>query len=110
MNAATHAAEPYRVRSARAWLPASASGSCTMAMEPSSVSAAAMLMQNAKPGEHFMKIGIVGVSGFGGSELLRLCAGHPAFEIAYVGGDSSAGKTLGQLFPAMSGHACAKLV
>jgi len=51
-----------------------------------------------------MKIGIVGVSGYGGSELLRLCAAHPAFEIAYVGGESSAGQSLAQRFPALSGH------
>lgn len=51
-----------------------------------------------------MKIGIVGVSGFGGSELLRLCAAHPAFDIAYVGGDSSAGQRLAERFPALGGH------
>jgi N-acetyl-gamma-glutamyl-phosphate reductase len=51
-----------------------------------------------------MKIGIVGVSGFGGSELLRLCAGHPAFEIAYVGGDATAGQRLVERFPALAGH------
>jgi len=39
-----------------------------------------------------MKIGIVGVGGFGGSELLRLVAGHPVFELAYAGGKSSAGE------------------
>ena len=57
-----------------------------------------------------MKIGIVGVSGYGGSELLRLCAGHPAFEIAYVGGESTAGQALAQRFPALVGHAAGKLV
>ena len=51
-----------------------------------------------------MKIGIVGVSGYGGSELLRLCAAHPSFEIAYVGGESSAGQSLAQRFPALAGH------
>lgn len=51
-----------------------------------------------------MKIGIAGVSGFGGSELLRLCAGHPTFEIAYAGGDSTAGQRLAQLFPGLAGH------
>jgi N-acetyl-gamma-glutamyl-phosphate reductase len=56
-----------------------------------------------------VRIGIVGVSGFGGSELLRLCAGHPGFEIAYVGGDSTAGQSLGQRFPALAGHAAGKL-
>jgi len=57
-----------------------------------------------------MKIGIVGVSGYGGSELLRLCAGHPAFDIAYVGGESTAGQALAQRFPALVGHAAGKLV
>ncbi|MGD9953135.1 MAG: N-acetyl-gamma-glutamyl-phosphate reductase [Burkholderiales bacterium] len=57
-----------------------------------------------------MKIGIVGVSGYGGSELLRLCAGHPAFEIAYVGGESTAGQSLAQRFPALAGHPAGSLV
>jgi N-acetyl-gamma-glutamyl-phosphate reductase len=50
------------------------------------------------------RIGIVGVSGFGGSELLRLCLGHPGLELAYVAGDSAAGSTLGQRFPALGGR------
>jgi len=57
-----------------------------------------------------VKIGIVGVSGYGGSELLRLCAGHPSFEIAYVGGDTTAGQSLAQRFPALAGHPAGKLV
>jgi len=56
-----------------------------------------------------MKIGIVGVSGYGGSELLRLVAGHPAFELAYVGGESTAGQSLAQRFPALAGHPAGKL-
>jgi N-acetyl-gamma-glutamyl-phosphate reductase len=57
-----------------------------------------------------MKIGIVGVSGYGGSELLRLVAGHPSFEIAYVGGESTAGQSLAQRFPALAGHPSGELV
>jgi len=57
-----------------------------------------------------MKIGIVGVSGYGGSELLRLVAGHPSFEIAYVGGESTAGQALAQRFPALAGDPAGKLV
>ena len=56
-----------------------------------------------------MKIGIVGVSGYGGSELLRLCAGHPAFQLVYVAGESTAGQTLAQRFPALGGHPSGKL-
>jgi len=57
-----------------------------------------------------MRIGIVGVSGYGGSELLRLVAGHPRFELAYVGGESSAGQRLAQRFPALAGHTAGALV
>jgi len=56
-----------------------------------------------------MKIGIVGVSGYGGSELLKLCLAHPSFDLAYVGGESSAGQTLAQRFPALTGHPAGKL-
>src|SRR5690349_19572013 len=49
------------------------------------------------------KIGIVGVSGYGGGEALRLCAGHPSFDVVYVAGESSAGGRLGERFPGLSG-------
>ena len=51
-----------------------------------------------------VRSGIVGVSGYGGSELLRLCVGHPAFEVAYASGESTVGQTLAQRFPALAGH------
>ncbi len=57
-----------------------------------------------------MRIGIVGVSGYGGSELLRLCIGHPSFEVVYASGESTVGQTLAQRFPALAGHATGKLV
>src|SRR5690348_7427862 len=46
-----------------------------------------------------IRVGIVGVSGYGGGEALRLCAGHSGFEVTYVAGESSAGQTLGERFP-----------
>jgi N-acetyl-gamma-glutamyl-phosphate reductase len=46
-----------------------------------------------------IRVGIIGVSGFGGGEVLRLCAGHPAFEVVYVSGESTAGKRIGEIFP-----------
>ena len=46
-----------------------------------------------------MRVGIVGISGFGGGEALRLIAGHPAFELVYAAGDSSAGSRLVDRFP-----------
>jgi N-acetyl-gamma-glutamyl-phosphate reductase len=45
------------------------------------------------------RIGIVGVSGYGGGEVLRLCANHPEFEVVYVAGESSAGTKLVDRFP-----------
>src|SRR5215212_6388312 len=45
------------------------------------------------------KVGIVGVSGYGGGELLRLCATHPNFQVSYVAGESSAGSRLVEKFP-----------
>jgi N-acetyl-gamma-glutamyl-phosphate reductase len=46
-----------------------------------------------------IRVGIVGVSGYGGGEALRLCAGHPEFQVVYVAGESSAGQKLGDRFP-----------
>jgi N-acetyl-gamma-glutamyl-phosphate reductase len=57
-----------------------------------------------------VRVGIVGVSGYGGSELLRLSVGHPAFEVAYVSGETTAGQRLARLFPALSGHPTGDLV
>src|SRR6185295_7736893 len=50
-----------------------------------------------------IRVGIVGVSGYGGGEALRLCAGHPTFELAYVAGESSAGQKLVERFPGIVG-------
>src|SRR5438093_7635147 len=46
-----------------------------------------------------IRVGIVGVSGYGGGEVLRLCAGHPEFEVVYVAGEASAGQKLSERFP-----------
>lgn len=48
-----------------------------------------------------IRIGIVGVSGYGGGEALRLCAAHPGFQVAYVAGESSAGARLIDKFPGL---------
>ena len=46
-----------------------------------------------------IRVGIVGVSGYGGGEALRLCATHPTFELVYVAGEGSAGQKLIERFP-----------
>lgn len=46
-----------------------------------------------------LRVGIVGISGFGGGEALRLIAGHPAFRLVHAAGEGSAGSRLGERFP-----------
>ena len=57
-----------------------------------------------------VRVGIVGVSGYGGSELLRLCVAHPAFEVVYASGETTAGQRLSRQFPALTGHPTGDLV
>ncbi len=45
---------------------------------------------------------ILGASGYGGAELLKLLANHPEFDVAVVGAESNAGATVGDLFPALA--------
>lgn len=45
------------------------------------------------------KIAILGASGYTGAELIRLLAGHPAYEIAALGAFSKAGQSMADVFP-----------
>lgn len=47
------------------------------------------------------RIGVIGASGFTGAELLRLCAGHPEFDVALATGDSQAGEAIAALYPSL---------
>ncbi|HLI72888.1 MAG TPA: N-acetyl-gamma-glutamyl-phosphate reductase [Acidimicrobiales bacterium] len=49
-----------------------------------------------------MRVGIAGASGFTGAELLRLCVGHPAFEVAVAGADTQAGQRVGDVYPSLT--------
>jgi N-acetyl-gamma-glutamyl-phosphate reductase len=49
------------------------------------------------------RIGVVGVSGYGGGEILRFCASHPGVSVVYAAGESSAGQRLGTRFPGLGG-------
>jgi N-acetyl-gamma-glutamyl-phosphate reductase len=48
-----------------------------------------------------IRVGIVGISGYGGGEALRLCAAHPEFRVVYAAGESSAGQTVSQRYPGL---------
>ncbi|MEA5617706.1 N-acetyl-gamma-glutamyl-phosphate reductase [Cronbergia sp. UHCC 0137] len=44
-------------------------------------------------------VGIVGASGYGGVQLVKLLMDHPEVELVYLGGESSAGKSFGDIYP-----------
>ncbi len=46
-----------------------------------------------------LKVGIIGASGYGGVQLVRLLLEHPHIDLVYLGGDSSAGKEYGDIYP-----------
>lgn len=46
-----------------------------------------------------LKVAIMGASGYGGIELARMIASHPQFELIYLGGHTSAGKKIGEIYP-----------
>lgn len=48
------------------------------------------------------RIGIVGGSGYTGAELLRLCAGHPEFDVVVATGDSQAGVKVADAYPSLA--------
>ena len=50
-----------------------------------------------------VRVGIVGASGYGGVQLVRLLLEHPKVELTYLGGDSSAGKPYSSIYPHL-GH------
>ncbi len=48
-------------------------------------------------------VGIVGASGYGGVQLVRLLLDHPRIELAYLGGESTAGSPYADIYPHL-GH------
>ena len=49
-----------------------------------------------------ISVGIIGASGFAGSEVLRLAAAHPSVDIAWATGDSQAGTAVADLYPSLA--------
>ena len=45
------------------------------------------------------RVAILGASGYGGGELLRLLAAHPGAEVTFLGAKDSAGRTLAEVHP-----------
>jgi len=51
-----------------------------------------------------LRVGIVGATGYGGLELVRLLLEHPQAKVTYVSSRSYAGKDMNEVFPALKGH------
>jgi len=49
-----------------------------------------------------IRIGVVGISGFGGGEETRLVVNHPSFELIYAVGEGSARSRLEDRFPGVA--------
>ncbi len=48
------------------------------------------------------RVGVFGASGFAGAELLRLAAGHPAFDVVLATADSQVGGRVTELYPSLA--------
>ena len=49
-----------------------------------------------------MRVGVIGATGYAGSEVLRLCASHPDLEVVLATGETNAGKRVGEHVPALA--------
>jgi N-acetyl-gamma-glutamyl-phosphate reductase len=56
-----------------------------------------------------ISVGIIGASGYGGVQLVRLLLDHPQLELTYLGGESSAGQSFAEIYPHL-GHRVQHLV
>lgn len=50
-----------------------------------------------------IKVGIIGVSGYGGGEVVRILAGHPEVELAYLCSETYKGQDIGIALPNLRG-------
>lgn len=63
---------------------------------PQSVQDASLRVQRSKK---TVRVGVLGASGYTGSEIVRLLANHPHFGITLMTADRKAGQSIGSVFP-----------
>ena len=51
-----------------------------------------------------IKVGIIGVNGYAGGEVLRLLIHHPEVEVAAVASRSQTNRSVADIFPSLIGH------
>ena len=57
-----------------------------------------------------LRVAVLGASGYSGGEIVRILLEHPAVEIAFLGGNRSAGATLAGVHPHLAGTRAAGLL
>jgi len=50
-----------------------------------------------------VKVSVIGASGYGGGEVVRLLAGHPEVELIHLSAESRAGEAMADLYPNLRG-------
>nr|DAD20994.1 TPA_asm: hypothetical protein HUJ06_022457 [Nelumbo nucifera] len=55
--------------------------------------------KKAQKSEDIVRVGVLGASGYTGSEIVRLIANHPNFDITLMTADRKAGQSIGSVFP-----------
>ncbi len=56
-------------------------------------------MAMASPSTAPQRVAVIGASGYGGLQTLRLLQGHPHFQVTFLGGERSSGKRWSELTP-----------
>jgi N-acetyl-gamma-glutamyl-phosphate reductase len=79
-------------------------------MHHAALEAAMAEAKKAKSSADTAKIGVLGASGYTGSELVRLLLRHPMVGIAGLTGDRRAGQPMAAVFPQFAGFDLPKLV
>ena len=49
-----------------------------------------------------LSVGVLGASGFAGSEFLRIAAAHPLLDVVWASGETQAGVPISELYPALA--------
>ena len=57
-----------------------------------------------------IRVGVMGASGYTGADLIRLLAGHPRAEIAFLTANAQAGKPLAAVYPHLGGLDLPRLI
>ncbi|XP_068665892.1 probable N-acetyl-gamma-glutamyl-phosphate reductase, chloroplastic [Aristolochia californica] len=69
---------------------------CSVAASPQSLPFRKAKIEKS---EKTIRIGVLGASGYTGSEIVRLLANHPNFDITLMTADRKAGQSIGSVFP-----------